>query len=182
MYRYLIIFILAVVVILLLNSRSGNVITSVITHRDTLYHDTTIVRYKKGSDIVYKIIDSVPNSVPIYVHDTIKMISDYLSIKVYTDTFRIDTNNSVSIIDTISQNRILGRSYKADLREKTIVVTNDIYHAEKNAIYLGPVTDIRRFDNKVGIGLGILYKPSKSQIIGVNLTTNQISAGYYLKF
>ena len=110
------------------------------------------------------------------------MIDDYLSIKVYTDTFRISTDNSVYIQDTISQNRILGRFYKADLREKTIVVTNDIHHEEKKAFYLGPVTDIRRFDNKVGIGLGILYKPSKSQIISVNLTTNQISGGYYLKF
>jgi hypothetical protein len=110
------------------------------------------------------------------------MIDDYLSIKVYTDTFRIDTNNSVSIIDTISQNRILGRSYKADLKEKTIVVTNDIYHAEKKALYLGPVVDIRRFDNKVGIGAGVIYKASKSQVISLNLTTNQITGGYYIKF
>jgi hypothetical protein len=182
MYKYLIIFVLIVVVLLLLNSRSGNVITSVITHRDTLYHDTTIVKYKKGSDIVYKIIDSVPNSVQIYIHDTAYIVNDYNKIKVYTDTLRINTDNSVYIIDTISQNRILGRSYKADLREKTIVVTNDIYHEEKKSIYLGPVLDIRRFDNKIGIGVGLMYKPSKSQLIGLNLTTNQISAGYYIKF
>ena len=182
MYKYLIIFILAVVVILLLNSRSAKDITTIVTHTDTLYHDTTIVKYKKGSDIVYQIIDSVPNSVQIYIHDTIKMIDDYLSIKVYTDTLRINADNSVSIIDTISQNRILGRSYNAKLREKTIVVTNDIYHEEKKAIYLGPVVDLRRFDNKVGIGVGLMYKPSKSQIIGLNLTTNQISGGYYIKF
>lgn len=182
MYKYLIIFILAVIVILLLNSRSAKDVTTIVTHTDTLYHDTTIVKYKKGSDIVYQIIDSVPNSVQIYIHDTIKMIDDYLSIKVYTDTLRINADNSVSIIDTISQNRILGRSYKADLREKTIVVTNDIYHEEKKSLYLGPVVDLRRFDNKVGIGGGLIYKPSKSQIISVNLTTNQISGGYYLKF
>ena len=182
MYKYLIIFVLVVVVLLLLNSRSGNVITSVITHTDTLYHDTTIVKYKNGSDIVYKIIDSVPNSAPIYIHDTVKMIDDYLSIKVYTDTFRINTDNSVSIIDTISQNRILGRSYKADLKEKTIVVTNEIYHAEKKALYIGPVVDLRRFDNKVGIGAGVIYKASKNQVISLNLTTNQITGGYYIKF
>ena len=182
MYRYLIIFVLVVVVLLLLNSRSAKDVTTIVTHTDTLYHDTTIVRYKKGSNIVYKIIDSVPNSVPIYIHDTIKMIDDYLSIKVYTDTLRINTDNSVYIQDTISQNRILGRSYKADLREKTIVVTNDIYHEEKKSIYLGPILDLRRLDNKIGIGASLMYKPSKSQLIGLNLTTNQISAGYYIKF
>ena len=180
MYKYLIIFILAVVVILLLNSRSAKDTTTIVTHTDTLYHDTTIVKYKKGSDIVYNIIDSVPNSVPIYIHDTIKMIDDYLSIKVYTDTFRIDTNNSVSIIDTISQNRILGRSYKADLREKTIVVTNDIHHEEKKAFYLGPVVDLRRFDNKVGVGVGLNYKKQNESYI-FNYTTNQISFGMYKK-
>jgi hypothetical protein len=182
MYKYLIIFVLAVVILLLFNSRSAKNTTTIVTHTDTLYHDTTILKYKKGSNIVYKVIDSVPNIVQIYVHDTVKMINDYLSIKVYTDTFHIDTNNSISIIDTISQNRILGRSYKADLKEKTIVVTNNIYHADKKSIYLGPVVDIRRFDNKIGIGAGVIYKASKSQIVSLNFTTNQASAGYYIKF
>jgi len=182
MYKYLIIFVLLVMVVLLLDSRSAKNTTTIVTHTDTLYHDTTIVKYKKGSDIVYNIIDSVPNTAPIYIHDTVKMIYDYLSIKAYSDTFRINTDNSVYIQDTISQNRIIGRSYKADLKEKTIVVTNDIYHAENKALYLGPVVDLRRIDNKVGIGAGLIYKISKSEIISLNLTTNQISAAYYIKF
>ena len=180
MYKYLIILVLIGVIILLLNSSSTKAPT-IVTHTDTLYRDTTIIKYKKGSDIVYQIIDSAPNYVPIYVHDTVKMIYDYLSIKKYTDTLRIDTDNYVSIIDTISQNRILGRSYNAHFREKTIVVTNDIYHTEKKGFYLGSILDLRRFDNKVGVGVGLMYKPSKSQIIGLNLTTNQISVGYYIK-
>jgi hypothetical protein len=180
MYKYLIIIVLAIVIILLLNSRSTKNEPTIITHTDTLYHDTTITKYKKGSDITYRVINNVHDSVQI--HDTISIVKDYLSAKEYADTFRIDTNNYISIKDTISQNRIIGRSFEAKLKEKTIVITNDIYHPEKKGFYLGPVADLRRFDSKVGIGVGLMYKPSKSQIIGVNLTTNQISAGYYIRF
>lgn len=182
MYKYLIIIILSIVVVLLINSRSTKIESTIITHADTLYHDTTITKYKKGYDIAYKVINNIHDSVQVYVHDTVSIINDYLTVKEYTDTLRIDTNSYVSIVDTISQNKIIGRSFEAKLREKTIVITNDIYHPESNGFYLGPIADLRRFDNKVGIGVGLMYKTSKSQLIGVNLTTNQISLGYYLKF
>jgi hypothetical protein len=180
MYKYLIIVALAIVIILLLKSRSVNNESTIITHVDTLYHDTTITKYKKGSDITYRVINNVHDSVQI--HDTISIVKDYLSAKEYTDTFRIDTNNYVSIKDTISQNKIIGRSFEAKLKEKTIVITNDIYHPEKKGFYFGPAIDLRRFDNKLGIGGAVVYKGSKSQLIGVNLTTNQISVGYLIKF
>lgn len=180
MYRYLSIAILAIIIILLLNSRSYKTTTTIVTHTDTLYHDTTITKYKSGKYITYSIINNVHDSVQI--HDTISIVKDYLTTKEYTDTFRIDTNNYISIKDTISQNKIIGRSFEAKLKEKTIVITNDIYHEDKKAFYLGPILDLRRSDNKLGIGGAVVYKASKSQLIGVNLTTNQISFGYLIKF
>jgi hypothetical protein len=182
MYKYLIIFVLLLVVLLLLNSRSAKNTTTIVTNIDTIYHDTTIVKYKKGNDIAYKVINNVHDSVQIYVHDTISIVKDYLTVKEYSDTFHIDTNNYVSIQDTISQNRIIGRSYNANLKEKTILVTNDIHHYEKNSFYIGPIVDLRRLDNNIGIGVGVSYKLSKKAFINLAYTTNQISFGYYIKF
>jgi len=180
MYRYLAIIILSIIVILLFNSRSINNGTNIITHTDTLYHDTTIVKYKSGKDILYKTISYVHDS--IQIHDTLRMINDYLSAKEYIDTLIIDTNNYISIKDTISQNKIIGRSFYAKLKEKTVVITNDIYHDDKKSFYLGPILDLRRSDNQFGIGGAVVYKASKNQLIGVNLTTNQVSVGYLIKF
>ena len=93
---------------------------------------------------------------------------------------RIDTAQFVYIKDTISQNRILGRGYDAHFVQKTITITHDIYHKPKNELYLGLIGDLRRFDNKLGVGIGVNYKKQK-EAYTLNFTTNQISLGLYKK-
>ena len=154
--------------------------TSIVTHTDTFYKHDTLRKYKKGDSIPFAVLDTLYLVDSIKIHDTPKMIYDYLSIKAYSDTFRIDTHNYVSIQDTISQNKIFGRGYAAHLTQKTIVVTNDVYHKPKNELFIGVIGDIRRFDNKFGVGVGLNYKKQREAYI-VNFTTNQISLGLYKK-
>jgi hypothetical protein len=154
--------------------------TTIVTHTDTFYKHDTLRKYKKGDSIPFAVLDTLYLIDSIKVHDTPQMIYDYISTKAYSDTFRIDTNNYVSIQDTISQNKIFGRGYGAHLTEKTIVITKDIYHKPKNELFIGLVGDIRRFDNKLGVGVGLNYKKQKEAYI-VNFTTNQISLGLYKK-
>ena len=152
----------------------------VITKIDTLKvpHDTTI--YKKGKNIPYKVLDSIYLIDSFPVHDTAYIVKDYKEVKSYSDTLRIDTDNYVHIKDTISQNRILGRGYDAHFVQKTITITHDIYHKPKNELYLGLIGDLRRFDNRIGVGVGINYKKQNESYI-INYTTNQISVGLYKK-
>jgi hypothetical protein len=149
----------------------------VITKIDTLYSKDTIVKYKKGKDIQSYIIltDTEQN----YVHDTIRIITEYNQVKQYIDTIRQDSNYFV-ITDTISKNAIQGRSFKAELVTKTITINNTIYPKPKNELYLGLLGDLRRFDNKIGVGVGLTYKKQKEAYM-INFTTNQISLGLYKK-
>jgi hypothetical protein len=152
--------------------------TKVITKIDTIIKDKTIIKYKRGNRIPFVVLDTIYQI--DQVHDTIYIVNDYNKIKAYSDTLRINTDNSVYIQDTISQNRIIGRSYKANLTEKTITITNDIYHKPKNELFIGLLGDIRRFDNKIGIGVGLNYK-KQNEVYILNFTTNQISLGLYKK-
>jgi hypothetical protein len=154
--------------------------TKVITTIDTLIKHDTIRKYKKGDAIPFAVLDTLYLIDSIKVHDTIKIVQDYNQVKVYSDTLRINTDNFVSIQDTISQNKIFGRGYNAHFTEKTIVVTNDIYHKPKNELFVGLVGDLRRFDNKIGAGVSLNYK-KKSEAYTFNFTTNQISLGFYKK-
>lgn len=158
------------------NNEGGG--TKVITKIDTILRDTTIIKYKKGNSIPFVVLDTLYQIDE--VHDTTYIVNDYNKIKAYSDTLRINADNSVYIQDTITQNRIIGRSYKANLTEKTIVVTNDIYHKPKNELYLGLLGDIRRFDNKIGVGVGLNYK-KQNEVYTISFTTNQISLGLYKK-
>ena len=152
--------------------------TIVITKIDTLIKHDTIRKYKKGDAIPFVVLDTIYQIDE--VHDTTYIVNDYNKVKVYTDTLRINTDNYVSIQDTISQNKIFGRGYNAHFTEKTIVVTNNIYHKPKNELFVGLIGDLRRFDNKIGAGVGLNYKKQK-ETYTFNFTTNNISLGFYKK-
>ena len=175
------ILILALIIVVLFfvlapNDKGGG--TKVVTKIDTIIKNTITTKYKKGDDIPFVVLDTIYKI--DQVHDTAYIVNDYNKVKVYSDTLRINTDNSVYIKDTISQNRILGRSYTANLSEKTITITHDIYHKPKNELFIGLLGDLRRFDNKIGIGVGLNYKKQNESYI-LNYTTNQISFGMYKK-
>jgi len=174
----LILALIFVVLFFVLAPNNGGGGTKVITKIDTIIKHDTIIKYKKGNSIPFVVLDTIYQFDEI--HDTTYIVNDYNKIKAYSDTLRINTGNSVYIQDTISQNRIIGRSYKANLTEKTIIVTNDIYHKPKNELFMGLIGDIRRFDNKIGIGVGLNYK-KQNEVYILNFTTNQISLGLYKK-
>jgi len=152
--------------------------TKVITKIDTITNNITTTKYKKGDAIPFVVLDTLYKIDE--VHDTTYIVNDYNKIKAYSDTLRINADNNVYIQDTITQNRIIGRSYVANLSEKTITITNDIYHKPKNELFMGLIGDIRRFDNKIGIGVGLNYK-KQNEVYILNFTTNQISLGLYKK-
>ena len=151
----------------------------IISHRDTVYQEKTFTKYTKGDSIPFVVL--AVDSLKYTIHDTITIVKDYLTTKVYTDTFSIDSSK-FTIIDTISENRIQNRRFLADIHERTIRITNDIYHKDKNALYLGFLGDLRRFDNKVGLGIGLGFKTAKNDLFTFGVTTNQFSVGYFKKF
>lgn len=149
----------------------------IVTQTDTIYHTDTIVKTKRGKDIPFEIYRVIEDTFT----DTITIIKDYSTLKVYSDTILQDSSKFY-IQDSIFQNKILSRRFQAEITYKTITRNNYIYQQEKNAIYLGFLGDLRRFDNKVGIGVGLGYNMPKKGLILFNATTNQYSLGFYKKF
>ena len=152
----------------------------IITRVDTLIKDTTIYKYKKGKDIPFVVLDTLFLVYSLKIHDTTYIVKDYREVKQYTDTLRIDTDNFVYVNDTISQNRILGRGYGGHFIQKTITIKNDIYHKPKNELFLGLIGDYNRLDQRLGVGVGVIYKKQKEGYT-FNYTTNHISVGLYKK-
>jgi hypothetical protein len=180
MYKNIVIAILVIIVFLFIKDKSAYIgQPSVIVDTDTVYQQKTFTKYIKGKSIPFVVLDTIYN-VDV-VHDTIKIISDYNRVYSYSDTIRIDTLGYAYIQDTISQNKIQGRSFKAEINEKTIYVTKTIIPKPKKEVYLGVIGDLRAFDNKVGLGLGLGYKTAKSGLFTINATTNHYSLGYYKK-
>jgi len=179
MIKNFVIAVLLVVVILFLIT-NPTYKSSVIVKTDTLYQQKTFTKYKKGSDIYSYIIKT--DSVFIPVHDTIKIVSDYSRVYSYLDTIRLDTNNVVFIQDTITQNKIIGRGFSANLSEKTIIETRTITPKPKNALYLGVLADLRQDKSLQGVGIGVMLKVKDRALIGVGFDSNNfIRTSFYFK-
>lgn len=131
---------------------------------DTVYQQKTFIRYKKGDSIPYVIIATDTLELPI--HDTIRILSEYYAVKAYTDSIKQDSNIFV-IRDTISQNKILSRSFEASLREKTIVTKQLYVEKPKNALYFGFRGDFRPYNGLVVLSPSLILNAKNKALIGL---------------
>jgi hypothetical protein len=180
MYKNIVIAILVIIVFLFIKDKSSYIgQPSVIIDTDTVYQQKTFTKFIKGKSIPFVVLDTT--YLIDEVHDTITIVKDYNQVKVYSDTMRIDSLGYAYIQDTISQNKIQGRGFSANFNLPTITITKVITPKPKSEVYLGVLGDLRAFDNKVGLGLGLGYKTAKNGLFTINATTNHYSLGYYIK-
>ena len=150
---------------------------------DTVYQQKTFTKYKKGDDIQSYII--LTDTVEHIVHDTVKVLNDYFAVKAYVDTIKKDSNTFV-ITDTISQNKILSRSFTANLTEKTITIKQLYVEKPTNALYLGFRGDFRPFDGLQVLSPSLMLNAKNKALIGLGLDLYKtgglgVSGSLYLK-
>lgn len=142
-------------------------------------HDTTI--YKPGKKIL-KDTTIYDTTYLLAKIDTGEILKDYFAKNVFKDTISF-AEGSVSLVDTISQNKILGRIFKASITQKTIHVTRELRTPPpppKAALYWGIMAT--KQDENFGYGGGLMYKTANKGIFQLNYTNNkQIQVGYYSK-
>jgi hypothetical protein len=180
MYKNIVIAILVIIVFLFIKDKSSYIgEPSVVIDTDTVYQQKTFTKYIKGKSIPFVVLDTT--YIIDEVHDTITIVKDYNQVKAYADTIKIDSLGVAYIYDTISQNKIQGRGFSANFNLPTITITKVITPKPKSEVYLGLLGDLRAFDNKVGLGLGLGFKTAKNGLFTINATTNHYSLGYYKK-
>ena len=147
---------------------SGIKFTKVKEYHDTLYKNVYINKYKKGNDIPVYVIDSV--KVPI--HDTLYVLNDYMRIKTYSDTIKKDSNIFV-INDTITQNKIISRGFKAKLTEKTIILRE--YYASKstNSLYWGIRGSYSPLNGLEVLSPSLMLSVKNKALIGLSVDINK---------
>ena len=138
---------------------------------DTVFVDKFKTKYIKGSDIYHETIVEKEKrvEVPIYLKgDTIRIVEDYHKKVLYKDKLVLDDNlGIIELTDTISQNKIIGRKWNAQIKERTITDTKIVKELPKNQVYAG-------FGGVVGnsnvlVGPQISLKTKKDNIYGVNV-------------
>lgn len=171
----LIVILMLLSIFLFMAKKQRNTVTTTI---DTVLTTKILNKYIKGDKIPYKILDTIFTNTKSY--DTTYIVKDYQQVKEFTDSIRQDSNLFV-IKDTISQNRIIGRSFQAKIQEKTIIITNNIQAKPKSALYIGFRSDISQDYTKVNHNISLSFKTRQKGLFSVGYGMSGYSLGYSLK-
>ena len=168
--------VIAVLLIFIFNGRYNGNEPTIVTHIDTIYKHEITKKYIKGDSIPFVVLGIDTTT----IHDTIRIVQDYAYVRAYSDTIKVDSSTFI-INDTISQNRVQNRGFYADISQKTIKLESIRIIPSKNELFWGVLADLRTFDNKVGVGVGLGFKVPKKGLFTISATTNQYSISYYTK-
>jgi hypothetical protein len=151
----------------------------VIKHEiDTVDIVKTKVVTKKGEDIYHETIVEKEVIIPAVI-DTAALLKDYYSKVLYKDTLVLpDSLGTVSVIDTITQNKILGRTFNASVKQRTIKETMIVKELPKTKLFYGLEGGFNKADFVSSVGAGVLINTKKDKIYQLGLgVTNQTTDG-----
>lgn len=145
---------------------------------DTFEVVKTKVVTKKGEDIYHETIVEKQVTIPAVV-DTQALLKDYYSKVLYKDVLVLpDSLGTVAVTDTISQNKILGRTFDAKVKERTIKETLIVKELPKTQVYYGFTGGFNKADVVSNIGAGLLVKTKKDKIYNLGIgVANRVTDG-----
>jgi hypothetical protein len=163
------------------------------TIRDTVgievpVHDTIPQEVEVEVEVPVEV--EVEKPVPYAVHDTITLpidtnfiVNQYMNSKnVFTNTYKFDKQQgSITITDTISQNKLVGRKYTTKISPK--IDTLRIPEPFKRKVYAGLEGGFNSADFVNFIGVGFMLNSKSNKIynlgIGVNNKTTDGTNGSF---
>jgi len=149
----------------------------VIKHEiDTIDVIKTKVVTKKGEDIYHETIVEKEVQIPAVV-DTMALLKDYYSKVLYKDVLVLpDSLGIVAVTDTISQNKILGRTFNANVKQRTIKETTIVKELPKTKVFYGFEGGFNKQDVVSHIGAGVILNTKKDKLfhLGVGVANRVV--------
>ena len=131
---------------------------------DTVEVVKTKVVTKKGEDIYHETIVEKEVIIPAVI-DTAALLKDYYSKVLYKDVLVLpDSLGTVDVTDTISQNKIWGRTFNANVKQRTIKETMIVKELPKTQVYYGFTGGFNKVDVVANLGAGVLIKSKSDKI------------------
>jgi hypothetical protein len=134
---------------------------------DTLYLDS-LVEVEIPIEIEVPIEVMVTQSV-----DTMEILKMFYVKNVKKDVLTLPNNvGTLTLIDTISQNNIVSRSFESKIKKQIVRDTLRLPEEKKNKVYFGVNTQVDRPNLINGMGMGLLYQTKEDKIFKVGIGVN----------
>jgi hypothetical protein len=139
---------------------------------DTVEVEKTKVVTKKGKDIVHEVIEH-DTTIQLVNVDTAALLKDYLAKVVYKDTLKLDEGlGTIALTDTITKNRILGRTWDAKIKQREIKETLIVKEPAKMQVFYGLNAGFNKTDYVSSVGAGLVLKTKKDKLYNFNIGVN----------
>ena len=161
----------------------------IMPNRTVVVHDTIEVpvhdTIPQEVEVEVEVPVMVEKPVPYAVHDTIQtivdtnlIVSQYLDSKnIFTNTYKFDKKQgSITITDTISNNKIIGRKYTTKITPR--IDTLRIPEPFKRKVFGGVQASFNKPDVVGSVGLGFLINSKSNRIYQLGFgVTNRVIDG-----
>ena len=139
---------------------------------DTIDIVKTKVVTKKGEDIYHETIKH-DTAIKLINVDTVALLHDYFAKNIYKDTLHLpDSLGTVAVTDTIYKNQLLGRTFNASVKQRTIKETMIVKELPKTKVFYGLEGGFNKADFVSSVGAGILINTKKDKIVQLGLGVN----------
>ena len=151
----------------------------------TIIHDTIRIHDTTAGKIVF--VKSTPtqhwDTIPKYIPDTnyttlLKQYNnlgnDFFTQNIYKAIYKIDSLGTITAIDTVFNNKLVGTSLISSLKipYKRVIITNTIIPAPKNQLYIGGGINGNKSSLVNSAELGLILKTNKDQIFQVKVSSD----------
>jgi hypothetical protein len=142
----------------------------VIKHEiDTIEVVKTKIKTIKGDSIPFEVLvhDTLWKSIDV---DTMAIIKNYFAKLIYRDTLKLDDSlGTVVVIDTISENKIVGRVWEANVRERIVKELTIVKEMPKRQVFIGADATFNKVNLINSVGGGLIYKDKRDALYKFNL-------------
>lgn len=107
--------------------------------------------------------------------DTMEILKIFYNKKIEKNVLTLPNGvGTITLTDTISQNKIVGRSFDSKVRKQIVKDTLRLPEEKKNKVYFGINTQIDRPNLINGLGMGLLYQTKQDKIFKLGVGVNNI--------
>jgi hypothetical protein len=156
----------------------------VIKHEiDTVDIIKTKVVTKKGEDIFHETILH-DTTVKLMNVDSAAILKNFYAKNIYKDKLVLDDGlGTIMITDTITENKILGRKWNADVKQRTIKETTIVKELPKTQVFYGVESGFNQKDVVSHVGAGLIVKTKKDKLLHLGLgvanrTVDGVNGGF----
>lgn len=137
---------------------------------DTIYEPVIETVFKKGETIY---VDSIIFVETPKVVDTFEILKNYFAMTIYKDTLKLkDSLGYITITDTISKNKIKGRTFLSNVNKIKIFDTIIVEPTKQIEFYAGGTMGVDKINLVNFIGPTFNIKTKKDNVYGVSIGIN----------